>query len=324
MIGKLHLGGGGDGIKNSDNEPHDMADLLARQAYYPNQYGFNYSFITHSGIQGPPYVYFEDEYFVRVDPENLADVSRSHGSSSDIRFWDHGVYATANGVNEISSKTREGLGDTNWAPSQTGIIYTKKIRHFIDAAAGDPFFIYYNSQAVHIPHTPPFDFDPDDTGRPRSMIQVAGQVHRLKNNSAGSTADMVYEFDLQVGNIVTKLNTTPDPRTTGGGTLLENTLIFITSDNGGLATMNPWYDWGIKNYDSTGILRGFKGSVYEGGHRVPFIAHWPNRFDPVLKKKIEVVTFLSMYNPRLLLDFFLLIFGRFRRIFFFSRHFLLK
>ena len=45
--------------------------------------------------------------------------------------------------------------------------------------------------------------------------------------------------------------------------LEKNTIVLFTSDNG------PWYQ------GSSGQLRGRKGQSYEGGHRVPFIAHWP-------------------------------------------------
>jgi uncharacterized sulfatase len=45
----------------------------------------------------------------------------------------------------------------------------------------------------------------------------------------------------------------------------ENTLVIFTSDNG------PWYG------GSTGGLRGMKGTSWEGGYRVPFIARWPGK-----------------------------------------------
>ena len=46
----------------------------------------------------------------------------------------------------------------------------------------------------------------------------------------------------------------------------QNTLVWFTSDNGGLRNINP---------DTVGGLRGFKGDVYEGGLRVPAVVEWP-------------------------------------------------
>ena len=52
----------------------------------------------------------------------------------------------------------------------------------------------------------------------------------------------------------------------------ENTLIIVTSDNGPRQGMN--------GHKSAGNLRGLKGSIYEGGHRIPFIARWPAKIKP--------------------------------------------
>jgi len=49
--------------------------------------------------------------------------------------------------------------------------------------------------------------------------------------------------------------------------IAENTLVWFCSDNGGLPKISP---------DTVGGLRGFKGSVYEGGLRVPAIIEWPH------------------------------------------------
>ncbi|QFU75756.1 hypothetical protein EY643_08855 [Halioglobus maricola] len=84
-------------------------------------------------------------------------------------------------------------------------------------------------------------------------------VERSGNSSAGLYGDVLEEIDDGIGKIVASL------RSTGK---LKNTLIIITSDNG------PWFQ------GSAGGRRGRKGNTFEGGMRVPFIAHWPAAIPP--------------------------------------------
>src|SRR4029078_5753209 len=56
--------------------------------------------------------------------------------------------------------------------------------------------------------------------------------------------------------------------------LAANTLVIFTSDNGG--GVEDGYESVINpDHRCNGALRGFKGTQFEGGHRVPFIARWP-------------------------------------------------
>ncbi|MGB3049636.1 MAG: sulfatase [Polyangiales bacterium] len=78
-------------------------------------------------------------------------------------------------------------------------------------------------------------------------------------SAAGVFGDTVEEIDWSVGQLLAVLKR---------NNLEDDTIVIFTSDNG------PWYQ------GSPGTFRGRKGQSYEGGHRVPFIARWPNHISP--------------------------------------------
>jgi len=118
-----------------------------------------------------------------------------------------------------------------------------------------PFFLYYPANSNHGPYTP----DKTIGGEP-----VAGAARTKAGNPMDARHDYIYENDVALGRLIDWLKATPDPRRAGRN-LIENTLVIFTSDNGA-----------EKNSDiATGPFRSHKGSCYEGGHRVPFIAAWP-------------------------------------------------
>jgi len=82
-------------------------------------------------------------------------------------------------------------------------------------------------------------------------------------------ADFVMETDAVVGRVLDALNQSG---------LAENTLVLLTSDNG-CAPIGMTQSARVGHFPS-GPLRSNKGSVYEGGHRLPFIVRWPGVVKP--------------------------------------------
>lgn len=117
--------------------------------------------------------------------------------------------------------------------------YTAEAIKFIEGNRDKPFFLYFPHTFPHVPLFASKDFK--DT------------------SSRGLYGDVVEELDWSVGQTLGTL------RRLG---LAENTLVFFTSDNG------PWLTQNLRG-GSAGLLRGGKGSTWEGGVREPSLAWWP-------------------------------------------------
>jgi arylsulfatase A len=112
-----------------------------------------------------------------------------------------------------------------------------------------PFCLYIAHEAPHYPYQGPND----------PAIRRKGKVGKTqgeRKDIANVYREMITEMDKGVGQLVSELETLK---------IKDNTLVIFCSDNG--ATQNG----------SNGNLRGFKGQIWEGGHRVPAIASWPGR-----------------------------------------------
>jgi arylsulfatase A-like enzyme len=83
---------------------------------------------------------------------------------------------------------------------------------------------------------------------------LAASEKYYQKTGAGLYGDVIAELDASVGQVLAKLKELK---------LDDNTFVVFTSDNG------PWFG------GSSGGLRGMKGTSWEGGYRVPFIARWP-------------------------------------------------
>ncbi|MCE3247601.1 MAG: arylsulfatase [Geminicoccaceae bacterium] len=132
-------------------------------------------------------------------------------------------------------------------------------KDYLDRAAGsaEPFFMSVNFMKVHQPNLPATDY-----------------IH--KSLSKSKYADSVVELDARIGRIMDKV------RALG---LDQKTLVFYTTDNGAWQDVYP--DAGYTPF------RGTKGTVREGGNRVPAIAWMPGKI-PAGKKNHDIVGGLDL------------------------------
>jgi len=130
---------------------------------------------------------------------------------------------------------------------------TRKAAEWIENTAkqspDQPFFLYFPLTAPHTPIVPTEEFK--------------------GKSQAGEWGDYVVEVDWAIGEVLQALERNGLP---------ENTLVIFTADNG---PENFAYER-AKNYHhySMANLRGVKRDTWEGGHRVPFLARWPQHIKP--------------------------------------------
>jgi arylsulfatase A-like enzyme len=148
------------------------------------------------------------------------------------------------------SYTREGPGAPGFRGEDVLPAFTEcAVKIIKDKSAGaqkgDPFFLYL---PLNSPHTPIL---PSEKWQGKSGIN--------------SYADFVMETDDAIGQIM---------RATEDAGIGQETLIIVTSDNG----CSPSADYSKLasfGHNPSAIYRGHKADIFDGGHRVPFIARWP-------------------------------------------------
>lgn len=129
-----------------------------------------------------------------------------------------------------------------------------------------PFFLYVPFAIPHLALQAPEDALAEYRGQWDDPPYLGGKGYLPHPTPRAAYAAMVTRMDRSVGRILDLLKDQG---------LDENTLVMFSSDNG------PTYDRlggsDSEFFQSAGAFRGFKGSVYEGGLRVPLVARWPGR-----------------------------------------------
>ena len=236
MFGKWHLGLTYRNKKGIAATGWDDADLTQPLADGPLDHGF-------------------DVFF---------GISRSHGTSGP------------DGQKKNSSTQRIGPGwidgrsvlgatgdgkklDGSYQLHEVGQRLDAMALNFLEQASSEPqpFFLYFASPSNHSPYTPSDALGED--------LVVGASTFKSGKSTNSKRLDFVYQNDVHIARLLDFLDRTPDPRRPGH-MLRDNTLFLFSSDNGAEQLSKV----------CTGPLRSHKGSVYEGGHRVPFVACWPH------------------------------------------------
>jgi len=147
-------------------------------------------------------------------------------------------------------------------------VVTRHTVRFIREQKERPFFVFMSHIAVHFPFQGPRDPAHRTKGR-KWDAEKYGPLP--KADFPRAYREMLEAVDVSVGQVVATLEQQG---------LRERTLIFVTSDNGA-------YSW----VGSNGPLRGQKGDLHEGGHRVPAFANWPGR---IAAGRVTTATALTM------------------------------
>ena len=148
-----------------------------------------------------------------------------------------------NGISRIGYMS--GGKSARWVDEQMCDNLVKKGVSFIERNKDRPFFLYFATHNIHVPRMP---------------------APRFRGKSqCGTRGDVIVELDSAVGDLLATLERLK---------LADNTMVIFTSDNGGI--MDDGYDdVGSLDHKCNGILRGRKGTLFEGGNRVPFIIRIP-------------------------------------------------
>ncbi len=192
-----------------------------------------------------------------------------------IGYWDHVHGGGLDWQRNGTTLREEGYS--------THLLTSEAISLIAGRDPNRPFFLYASFNAPHLPNEAP--------------AETVDTYANLEDSNRRLHAAMVTELDTAIGTIVSTLEEAGE---------LDNTLIWFMSDNGGLnrdaglggfltlaEMLDDWFDPPVPitilefirtnaldgGSDNTPLRFG-KGSVYEGGARVPSLVHWPGALEP--------------------------------------------
>jgi arylsulfatase A-like enzyme len=236
-IGKWHLGFG----KGENKWKESLSPG-------PNDLGFDYYYGIPIVNSAPPYVYVENDHVVGEDPKDPLIYIGKGKKNQVTPITPIPAEASQRTPNMFKGAKKAHKLYNDYT---VGTVLVEKAVDWITEKTTiknqNPFFLYLATTHIHHPFT-------------------SGKKFQGKSD-AELYGDFVQELDWMVGEVVSTLEKQG---------VAENTLVIFTSDNG--AMLNLGGRNAVKaGHKINGDLLGFKFGVWEGGHRVPFIAKWPGK-----------------------------------------------
>lgn len=215
---------------------------------FPTRHGFDYWFgIPYSNdMNSLDSLDMTEIYSLRVDGQ---DAEAGAGFAKNKEYFKNPKVELWNNPLWRSQKNNNAYEDTVIEQPINQHTLTRRITEeavqFIEDSQNTPFLAYIPHPMPHLPLFTSEDF--------------AGR------SLGGPYGDVVEELDWSVGQVRETLERLG---------IEDNTLVIFTSDNG------PWQEASIHFSGSAGVLRGSKGSTWEGGVREPTVFWWPGKISP--------------------------------------------
>ena len=176
-----------------------------------------------------------------------------------------GHASLAEGADPNDPKSYDIFKGQDYAPNHIN----EQALAFLRANQDRPFFLYYPTIIPHVAlHVPDEELKPylaEGWNDPPFTRQHGGYTPHFTPRAA--YAAMISRMDSNVGRVLDLLEELG---------LTENTIVVFSSDNG---TTHLGEEVDYEFFDSVGPLRELKGSLYEGGIRVPLIVRWPGKVE---------------------------------------------
>ena len=221
--------------------------------YLPTLHGFDefHGYLYHLDALSDPYwfSYPKDPKFrAKYGPRNVLHTwATDKDDTTEHAALGQGRQAKDRGRRPACRRTRSRASSSTWKRSTT--CSSKSTFDFMDKSKkeGKPFFVWHNPTRMHI------------------FTHLSEKYKALQNSETnyGLEEAGMAQLDDIVGDIMKHLDEIGEA---------ENTILVFSTDNG--TEVFTWPDGGMTPFKSA------KGTIYEGGFRVPCIARWPGKIKP--------------------------------------------